>query len=252
MTSGVSSLELKNSTGNLLNVRDLTAPITIKLRNNYDLMNASRSHYVGAQKTVFHKINVTHSGMALILTVRPENGKTEFFVSVKYGERPTAKSSDINTAVPNFSSCVQMSSDYANCSRDPYEVFVNNELVNKAGYYFIGIQLKSKGASRKRRCSEQGRSKRACVQYKEAPAADTVNMAQSLHAPQFSKGDENYTLQIFPAACLYWNKAKSKWTTDGCKVSGEFRALKYFIVSRLIVPITKSRKRNLPLLRCQN
>ena len=220
VTTGVSSLEMKNSTGHLLNMRDLTTPITIKLWNNYDLTNTSRSHYVGAQRAVFHKINVTHSGMALILTVRPENNKTEFFVSIKYGERPTARSSDINTTVPNFSSCAQMSSGYANCSRDPYKVFVNNELVNKAGYYFIGIQVKSNSASRKRRCSEQGRSKRACVQYKEDPAADTRNMAQSLRAPQFNKGDENYTLQVLPAACLYWNTAISKWTTDGCKVNG--------------------------------
>ena len=221
MTTGVSSLELKNSTGYLLNMRELTAPITIKLRNNHDLMNTSRSHYVGAQKTVFHKINVTHSRMALIITVRPENNKTEFLVSVKYGKRPTASSSDITTTVPNFSCCVQMSSGNVNCSCDPYEIFVNNELVNKAGYYFIGIQVKSKSASRKRRCSEKERAKRTCVQYKEAPRVDTLNMAQSLHAPQFSKGDENYTIQVLPAACLYWNTAKSKWTTDGCKVSGE-------------------------------
>ena len=219
MTTGVSSLVLKNSTGHLLNMRDLTAPITIKLRNSHDLTNTSQSHYIGVQKSVFQKINVTQSGMALILKIRPENNKTEFLVSLKYGERPTASSSDINTTVPNFSSCVQMSSGYANCSRDPYEVFVNNELVNKAGYYFIGIQVKSKSASRKKRCSGKGRSKRACVKYKEAPAADNLNMAQPLPLPQFSKGDENYTIEMLQAACLYWNTTMSKWTTEGCEVS---------------------------------
>ena len=218
VATGVATLKLKNSTGHSLDMTDLTAPITIKFRNSRDLTNTSRSHYVEPQKTGFHKVNITHSGMALIVRIRPENSKTKFLISVKYGERPTS-SSDIKTTVPNFSSCIQTSSSYVDCSRDPYEVFVNNELVNKAGYYFIGIQVKSKSASRKRRCSEQGRSKRACVRYKEAPAADTVNMAQSLHAPQFSKGDENYTLQVLPAACLYWNTATSKWKTDGCKVS---------------------------------
>ncbi|XP_078344032.1 polycystin family receptor for egg jelly-like [Oculina patagonica] len=219
VTTGVSSLELKNSTGHLLNMTELESPISIKLPNTQDLSNSSRSHYVGANKTVFHKINVTQSGMALILKVRPENNATEFVVSVKYGERPSLGNSDFDTTVPNFSSCVQLSSGYVNCSRDPYVVFVNNALVSNTGYYFIGIKIKAKTGSRKRRCSGKGRSKRSCVQYKDAPATDDPNVVQSINAPQYSKADEVYTFQVLPAACLYWSTALSRWTTEGCKVA---------------------------------
>ena len=218
MTTGVSSLELKNSTGHLLNMTELESPITIKLPNSEDLSNSTQSNFVKANKTVHHKINVTQPGMALILKLRPENNATEFLVSVKYGERPSSSSSDFDTTVPNFSSCVKRSSGYVNCSRDPYVVFINNELVRRTGYYFIGIRIKPKTLSRKRRCSGKGRSKRSCVQYKQAPSTDDPYVEQSIHAPRYSKGDEVYTIQVVPAACLFWSTASSRWTNEGCKV----------------------------------
>ena len=219
LTSGVFSLEFKNSHGHLFNVTELTTPMTIKLRNNYNLINTSRSYSVGTRKTVFHKIHVTHLGITLILRVRPENSKTELFVTLKFGERPSANNSDMNVTVPNFSTCAQTSFGYVNCSTDPYKVLVDSKLIKKTGIYFIGLQIKSKSPSRKRRCIGQGRSKRACVQYKEVPAADDTKAGQSPRNRIFRKGDENYTIQVMPAACLYWNTAMSKWTFGGCKVS---------------------------------
>ena len=217
VTTGVSSLELKNSTGHLLKITNLESAITIKLPYTHDLANASRSHYVGANNTVFYKINVTQSGMALILKVRPENNVTEFLVSVKYGQRPSLSDSDLNATVPNFSSCVKLPSGDVNCSRDPYVVFVTNELVSRTGYYFIGIKIKPRSTSRKRRCSEEGRSKRSCAQYKEAPATDAPNMAKSIQ-PKYGSGDVIYSMQVLPAACLYWSAAVSRWKTEGCQV----------------------------------
>ena len=219
VTTGVSSLELKNSTGHILKITKLESPITIKLPYTRDLANSSRSHYVGANNTVFYKINVTQSGIALILKVRPENNLTEFLVLVKYGQRPSLSDSDLSATIPNFSSCVKLPSGDVNCSRDPYIVFVSNELVNRTGYYFIGIKLKPRSASRKRRCSEEVRSKRSCTQYKEAPATDAPNMVQSIHAPKYSRGDVIYTMQVLPAACLYWSAAVSRWKTEGCQVT---------------------------------
>ena len=218
MTTGVSTLELKNSTGHLLNMTTLESPISIKLPSTHDLTNSSRSHYIGAKNTVFYKINVTQSGMALILKVRPENNSTEFVVSVKYGRRPSVGDSDLDTTVPKFSSCVKLSSGDVNCSRDPYVVFVTNELVSQTGYYFIGIKIKPKIGSRRERCSGEGRSKRSCVQYEDAPATVAPNMAQSIQAPKYSKGDVIYTMHVLPAACLYWSTALSRWTFEGCQV----------------------------------
>ena len=218
MTTGVSSLELKNSAGHLLNITQLETPISIKLPYAHDLTNSSRSHYVGGNKTVFYKINVTQSGMALILKVHPENNATEFLLSVNYGERPSLGDSDFDATVPNFSSCVKLSSGYVNCSRDPYVVFVSNELLSRTGYYFIGIKIKPTSGSRKRRCSEEGRSKRSCVQYKEAPVTDAPNVAQSIHAPKYNRGDVVYTMQVLPAACLFWSTVVSRWITQGCQV----------------------------------
>ena len=218
MSTEVSSLELKNSTGHLLNMTELESPICIKLPYTHDLTNSSRSHYVGANNTVFYKINVTQSGMALILKVLPENNAAEFLLLMKYGERPSLSDSDLKVTVPNFSSCVKLSSGNVNCSRDPYVVFVSNKLVSRTGYYFIGIKIKPWSGFRKRRCSEEGRSKRSCVQYKEAPVTDAPNVAQSIHTPKYSRRDVVYTIQILPAACLYWSIVASRWTTQGCQV----------------------------------
>ena len=219
MTTGVSSLELKNSTGHLLNMTELESPISIKLPYTHNLKNSSGSHFVGAKNTVFYKINVTQSGMALILKVRPENNATEFFLSVKYGERSSLSDSDLNATVPNYSSCVWLSSFYVNCSRDPYVVFVSNELVSRTGYYFIGIKIKPRSESKKKRCSGGRRSERSCVQYKEAPVMNAPNVAQSIHTPKYSTGDVVFTMQVLPAACLFWSTAVSRWTTQGCQVN---------------------------------
>ena len=197
---------------------ELESPMYIKLPYTHDLTNSSGSSYTGANNTIFYKINVTQSDMALLLKVHPENYKTNFLVSLKYGQRPSLSDSDLNVTVPNFSSCVKSSSDFVNCSRDPYVVFVRNELVSRTGYYFIGIKIKLSSGSRKRRCSEEGRSKRSCVQYKEAPVTDAPNVAQSIHTPKYSKGDVVYTMQVLPAACLHWSTAASRWTTQGCQV----------------------------------
>lgn len=215
VTTGVSSLKLKNSAGHLFNMSELESPISIKILNTHHLSDTSRSHYVKANRTVFHKINVTQSGMALILKLRPENNATEFLLSVKYGERPSLKDRDLNLTMPEFSSCVSTSSGYVNCSRDPYAVFVNNTIFRKRGYYFIGITAKKKisGVSRIKRCTGRGRSKKSCIQYKEPPTSGTT-----YHIPQYHSGDENYTLQVIPAACLYWNTKASRWTTEGCEV----------------------------------
>ena len=218
VTTGVSSLELKNSTGHLLNMRELTAPITVKLQNPHDFTNTSQSYYVGANRTVFYKINVTQSGMALILKIRPENNKTEFLVTAKYGERSSLSNSDFNVTIPDLSSCGQMQSGNLNCSLDPYVMFLNKDFVEKKGlgYYFIGITAVSRISeiSRVRRCSGHGRSKRSCVQYKQPPTTGA-----SYHEPEYRTGDENYTMQVIQAACLFWNAEISQWTSEGCEVS---------------------------------
>ena len=232
MTTGVSSLELKNSTGHILDIAKLESPISIKLPCTHDLTNSSRSQYVGANDTAYNKINVTQTGMTLILKVRPENNATELLVLVKYGQPPTLSDRDLDATVPNFSSCVWSSSDYVNCSRDPYVVFLSNKLVSRTGYYFIGIKIKARSGSRKRRCSGEGRSRRSCVEDKETPVTDVPNVARTIHAPKYSRGDVVYTMQALPAACLYWSTAVSKWTAEGCRVKYR-NELRKFFVSRL-------------------
>ena len=215
VTTAVSSLEVRSSSGYPLNTTELIAPITIRLQRHQNFTNTARSHFIGANRTVFYKINVTQSGMALMLKIRPESSKTEFLVAVKYGERPSPSNSDFNVTIPDLSSCDRMPDGYFNCPRDPYLVFLNQEFVQKKGlgYYLIGLTAMPRVStiSRMRRCS-----KRSCVQYKEPP----TNGA-SFRVPQYRKGDETYIIQVVPAACLFWNAEISQWTSEGCRVRQE-------------------------------
>ena len=211
VTTAVSSLKLKNSSGNFLNTTELTAPIAIRLQNLQEFTNAFQSHFVGANRTVFYKLNVSQTGMALVLKIRPESNNTKFLVTVKYGVR-SVSNSDLNLTIPDLSSCDKIPDGYVNCSRDPYIVFINQEFVEHKGlgYYFISLTAVSRipKISRERRCSE-----RACVQFKEPPTEGEI-----FSIPQYREGDETYTIQVMPAACLYWNAEISQWTSDGCKV----------------------------------
>ena len=214
VTTAVSSLELKNSFGSFLNTTELTAPITIRLQNLQEFANASQSHFVGANRTVFYKLNVNQTGMALMLKIRPESNETKILVTVKYGER-SVNNNDLNLTIPDLSSCHKIPGGYVNCSRDPYIVFMNQEFVERKGlgYYFISLTAVARipKISRVRRCSEQ-----SCVQFKKPPTK-----GESFSVPHYREGDENYTLQVMPAACLYWNAEISQWTSDGCKVKYE-------------------------------
>ena len=214
VTTAVSSLELKNSSGHPLNTTELTAPIAIRLQNLQEFTNTSQSHYVGANRTVFYKLNVNQTGMALMLKIRPESNETKFLVTVKYGKRSVGNS-DLNLTIPDLSSCDAIPDGYVNCSHDPYMVFMNQEFVESKGigYYFISLTAVSRISeiSRVRRCSKQ-----SCVQYKESPTK-----VASFSVPHYREGDENYSIQVIPAACLYWNVEISQWTSDGCKVKNE-------------------------------
>ena len=214
VTTAVSSLELKNSSGHFLNTTELTAPIAIRLQNLQEFTNASQSHFVGANRTVFYKLNVNQTGMALMLKIRPESNETKFLVTVKYGKR-SENNSDLNLTIPDLSSCNKIPDGYVNCSRDPYIAFMNQDFIKRKGfgYYFISLTAVSRipKISRVRRCAEQ-----SCVQFKAPPIK-----GESFSVPQYRKGDENYTIQVMPAACLYWNVEISQWTSDGCKVKYE-------------------------------
>ena len=214
VTTAVSSLELKNSSGHFLNTTELTAPIAIRLQNLQEFTNASQSHFVGANRTVFYKLNVNQTGMALMLKIRPESNETKFLVTVKYGKR-SENNSDLNLTIPDLSSCNKIPDGYVNCSRDPYIAFMNQDFIERKGfgYYFISLTAVSRipKISRVRRCAEQ-----SCVQFKAPPIK-----GESFSVPQYQKGDENYTIQVMPAACLYWNVEISQWTSDGCKVKYE-------------------------------
>ena len=210
MTTAVSSLELRNSSGGLLNTTELN--VTMKLQNLQVFINTYQSQYITANRSIFYKINVTQLGMALMLKIRPESNKTEFLVTVKYGERPFPSNSDLNATIPDLSSCDDMPDGYLNCSRDPHMVFLNQEFVQKkgVGFYFVGLKAVSRvsAISRVRRCS-----KRSCVQYKEPPTKGASHSVQ-----HYREGDENYTIQVMPAACLFWNAEISQWTSEGCRV----------------------------------
>ena len=211
VTTAVSSLELKNSSGNFLNTTELTAPITIRLQNLQEFRNASQSHFVGTNRTVFYMLNVNQTGMALMLKIRPDSNETKFLVTVKYGKR-SVSNSDLNLTIPDFSSCDKIPDGYVNCSRDPYTVFMNQEFIESKGlgYYFVSLTAVSRipKISRVRRCTEQ-----SCVQFKEPPTE-----GESFSVPHYREGDETYTIQVMSAACLYWNVEISQWTSGGCKV----------------------------------
>ena len=212
VTTAVSSLELRNSSGHLLNTTELNVRVTIELQNLQTFINTSQPHYIGANRTVFYNIDVIQLGMALVLKIRPESNKTVFLVTVKYGERPSLSNNDLNVTIPDLSSCDKMPDGYFNCSRDPHLVFVNQEFINKKGlgYYFVGLAAVSRvsAISRMRRCSKQ-----SCVQYKEPPTKGA-----SFSVPQYREGDEYYNIQVTPAACLFWNAEISQWTSEGCRV----------------------------------
>ena len=125
---------------------------------------------------------------------------------IRYGKRPTVNKFDAKQTI----------SKNANG-----EILLLDDVIKKSGTYFIGILYDKSSMEEKRRknrsCSDGGRQKRSCVEPKDPPRLNSIGrIVKPVYEPA---NDLNYTISGQEDKCLFWNRTREQWSSQGCKVS---------------------------------
>ena len=225
VTSNVVSLEVKDDKGQEIRIEELKSDIEISIAiTSSPKATEPVKSFVKPNEMQYRPVNVKFPGSTLQLDLQVKSQTVQVFV--RYGVRPTADQFDYSTRVPDLSRCTKISENY-NCPTESYNVNIPGEVFNKTGVYVIGL-LYTKGnpeeisrshSRRKRSCGDHGRQKRSgsCVEIKDPPTTSPPRNVTIF--PSYNKHtDVNFTISVAQANCLYWNKQKQKWTSEGCKV----------------------------------
>ncbi|XP_068681978.1 polycystin-1-like protein 2 isoform X4 [Montipora foliosa] len=238
--SPVTSIDLKNDKGEVIDVSGLSKEIELNIKTNRPEQNQMPlSTFVKPSingSMSYHRIKILAPGMVMSFKLVPEN-ETTIQVYVRHSKRPTVENYEYVTEVPDFTSCKErkgrgvketsyplLNKKYFNCTKDPHLVVLPVGVTEKPGILFIGIRLLGSDSPetrrrRRRACSENGRQKRSeiCVEFKDPPT--TLPPTPRIIKPSYEpNNDVNYSLSINMATCLYWSEEKAKWTSDGCRV----------------------------------
>ena len=236
IASGVLEIELRGESGQVKSVHNLADYIQLEIQlNEQSVQNES---IVNAQlflkpgKMQFHTINVIQEGTSYLLTLTT---RATVKVFVKHGSKPSVEDHEGNYTIPDFSSCIrEIGEDEYNCSRNPHQLLLRNDVLKKPGAYYLGLLFSGNYSSgnhshrARRSCFSTKRQKRSCVETKDPPPP----LGEYVTAPFLTYDaltDVNYTMDTEELSCRFWSEDQQKWVTDGCKVSiSHFRRKRNF------------------------
>ena len=229
ITSRVLAIDLRGESGEVLRVQNLTTYIQLGFqvddRTADNESHTPESFYVKPKRNQYHKILVIREGTSYLITITANDSVHVF---VKYGSKPSVEDHDKNYTLPDFSSCttnvtVTDEEEEYNCTRNPHQLLLTNEVLKKPGVYYLGIYYSRNSSSsnpskRKRRsCFTSYRQKRSCIETKDPPPPLGVHETGTM-PPYDPRTDLNYTIETDELGCRFWSHEKEKWLTEGCKV----------------------------------
>ena len=225
ITTPVLSIVLRGKSGEVISVSNLLNDIQLVFQLNEQ--SAQNEAIVEAPlflkpgKMRFHTIDVTQERASYLLTVTT---KETVKVFVKRGSRPSVEDHAKNYTIPDFSFCNKdIDKEEYNCSRNPHQVLLRDDVLNGTGGYYLGILYSGIVSSgdhshrTRRSCFITHRQKRSCVETKDPPPP-LGEYVTAPFPPYNPLTDLNYTIDTEELSCRFWSDGEQKWVTEGCKV----------------------------------
>lgn len=189
----VMSLELRNATGHVIPVKNLSEPISIFAATGQTPTVpalVTTSH----KAMVYHKLTTEKNDTSLHFEVTPQDPYAHFLVYLKRGARPKQDDYDFSLALPDESP-VNVS-----FPKDRYMFFISNADTNHttAGEWYLGVYYNGT----------------ITPQYKMDSGKIIVYIPNKV----------NYALRMYSSGCLFWDVESDKWSGDGCVVSNKLNA----------------------------
>ena len=232
--SDVVTLLLKNNDSELIKVSNLTEGIVIVTPLKLQKISASEKswYFTKNDDLRFHEINVKYENTLLMLEIKPQDPTVHLFVYMRFSQRPTTQNYDFNATISYDKKCVWMisahnkSEEQTVCSLNPHAPI--QVLAERPGKYFLGLKnynatVNLSHKREKRSCLGGKRRKRSCVGVKDPPPTPPQTEKVSVIPVYDSKTDQNFTLKVALASCVYSSEKFDKWISSGCRVSEKLR-----------------------------
>ena len=210
--SRVTSLELKDSNSQKINVSNLendieiVIPISIPKTNNSDDLEFS---FLKPRKMAIRRYHAELADVpvTLKLAVRKEGTTIEIFV--KFGSRPRKVDFDQNFTMVFTSTCGNQTHSNRSCVLKEASVIVVPSEAGSIyfGLLYLGAKNENEHARMRRSCFGHGRERRSCVGVKDPPPKGVTRAVVPQYDPTT---DTNYSLTVTQSSCLYWSDDKQK------------------------------------------
>lgn len=216
--TNVVSLDLKDESGQTLQITDLPSDISITIPSSLSSGNATpySEYFLNPGIMQYHITSVQEENTALKISMRICL-QYSLVVYLRYGEKPTQRVFDDVTSLSALNG-----TSYSDCQKADNNSQTIWMTATEPGKYYIALQYNGSSAvqSRNRRSllSESILWDR-CVKFK-APPPTPLPSAEfvALKAEYDPEKSVNYSLQINTVWCAYWSESEEKWTSEGCKV----------------------------------
>jgi hypothetical protein len=232
ISSSMVSFKLQDDGANDMNVSGLPNYIDIYIPRKVSEETDSANTYFMRNKVgamAYHKYNWTVEELPISILVVGKAIRSDVYI--KMDKRPLNGKDIVFKTIPDYSSCKQNDNgEPTDCVEDPFIITIDDSVVKESGLYYLGLRnigvQNGEAKTRKRRdCGSSPRERRSCVQYKDPPPKPTslpegvVGGELVPVVPKFDALlDTTYSLQTFKSPCMYWDKEKEIWTSEGCKV----------------------------------
>ena len=230
ITSRVFAIDLRGESGKALTVQNLTTDIQLGIELSEESPEnksntVKMASFIKPRKMQYHRIEVTREQTSYLITITAIETVNVF---LKSGSKPSVEDHEENYTLPDFSSCIRNMAatnevEEYNCTRNPHQLLLTNEVLKKPGVYYLGILYSgstssSKHSHRKRRsCFTSNRQKRSCVETKDPPPP--LGVYETAAMPPYDPiTDLDYTIETNELSCRFWSHEKKRWLTEGCKV----------------------------------
>lgn len=183
------TLELRNATGHVIPVKNLSEPVSI-FASTGQTPGKPTTVEVQYKEMIFHSLTVDKNDTSIHFEVIPVDPNTELIVFLKRGARPTKTDYDYQQVIPDDSA------ENNTYPKDRHLFFISNADTNRttAGKWYLGVYYNGT----------------------LEPEYKMVEGSQKMEI--FFPPLVNYTLLMYASGCLFWDEENDKWSGDGCVV----------------------------------